>query len=287
MDSEAHSSSARIEPRAISFRGHLPLRPGDPAIIDLPRYGMQCAIVCRDALAAASDWRESGVYVLMGRVRDMGYVGQAIGKQGLIGRLREQLGARSWWSHAVLVRDSGSGFTSGEVSYLEAALMARLVATGSVRCENKAQPFEHRFDSVQAEELDRTVDIIFSVLAMVGLDVGDLAGCASDESRLVASTSAPCAPAAGEASDLAHLLAAGVVEAGDELVCAWASPQEASTRTRALVSNEGTLICMGRSFDSLTAAASLLVGRETDGASFWGLVSEDGACTPLASLVCA
>ncbi len=263
--------------RTVAIQGELPSNPNDPATFRLRGISLEFAWAMRD-VDALDGWHSTGIYLLLDAFNRV-YVGKATGRRGLKGRVRTQIAERPWCKRVLLVRESSAGgFDSAEAGYMESELISRLKAMPSICCDNIMQPFEQGLDACVVDTLSDSCCWVISMLARLGVPV-EFAG----EQR---TDPLPPEPTTATTDTVADLVREKVIAVGETLYCAWPSPQPANRRAQCVVDAD-SVRCCGRTYSSLSDAATVLTGTTAHGMQFWGSLQGDGSVLSLSEIQAA
>ena len=231
----------------------------------------------------------AGVYLLLGEQdgEPRAYVGEG---EDISARIRSHDVRKEWWTSAVMITSAANKLNKAHVRYLEARLIAQANAIGRVPLDNGTSPTIAVLSEADVAKMEAFLENLFIVLPAVRVDMFIQRSRPSRQHPVV-DTSEPASPTtAGEVRfvlrggkfglDATALLRDGefVVEAGSRARASWVGVEYATyAPLYAELERAGVIISKGDhrvfatdyAFRSPSAAAAVVKGRSTNGATAW------------------
>jgi hypothetical protein len=233
---------------------------------------LRLAVVERAGLGSlGSDWDKPGLYVLLDRPESDGRWGCYVGKApaGVRARLKNHGHNKDHWYRALLIRrDTGFGFHSGQVGWLEGRLYDAMAASPKVQLHNKNQPGDQTLQPHDLVVLEACVPPIMRVLRLLGHD--PLVSGPHEKSKTTAPTAAT--KKKQHWATIKHLIDAGLLTPGTELVSTngvWPAT--------AVVTGDGHVEYDGTPYAHPSSASKRVAnGISSNGWDFWAIKTQSG-----------
>ncbi|MCP2342019.1 hypothetical protein [Actinomadura rupiterrae] len=259
----------------------VPETAADPIEIYIDHVALCVAIVEREgAKSLQNDWDVPGVYVLLDPPAHSQAWGAYVGKAptGIRSRLLDHLSAKDHWTRALLIRrDTKYGFHSAQVGWLEGRLYDLLHAAENAELHNKNRPSDETLPPHDRQMLESCIMPITRILRLVGYDPAPPGETPPLATAAAASVPAQAAKTLAKHTKTKHngtvrdLLNAGLLAPHAKLVSTVGSwPGEA------LVRPDGRIEFTGQVFNTLSGAASALVGGAANGWVVWSIETDTG-----------
>lgn len=251
---------------------YIPSTAGEPIDIDVAHSGLRMVLVNREAIGRLGpDWRELGVYFLLGPAHDpdrfSAYVGE-VGRRDLLTRLVEHARDKSWWNRALLIRHvSSDGFNSAEIGWLEGRLYDVLNNAVAADLMNKGRPGDDSIALKNRGVLEKYVEPVIAALRACGAppDTADQKPAPTGKKR------------AYYGQSVKDLIDAGLLKPSTRL-----QPLRKQYSQTALVRDDGALQVGDEVYQAVSTAAVAVSGNKSEpGWEFWGAPSGDGDFVPL------
>jgi hypothetical protein len=251
---------------------YIPQTAGEPIDIDVAHSGLRMVLVNREAIGRlGTEWRELGVYFLLGPSQDperfAAYVGE-VGRRDLLTRLVEHARQKEWWNRALLMRHvSPDGFNSAEIGWLEGRLYDVLNNAVAADLMNKGRPGDDSIALKNRGILEKYVEPVIAALRACGAppDTADQKPVPMGKKR------------AYYGQSVKDLIDAGLLKAGTRL-----QPLRKQYSETALVLEDGTLRVGDQIYQAVSTAAVAVSGSKSEpGWEFWGAPSGGGDFVPL------
>lgn len=265
-------------------------------VLMTPRSQLSDALVRPEASSA-------GVYLLFGE-RDgepLAYIGEG---EDISARIKSHDVGKDWWATAILVTTAGNKLNKAHVRYLEARLIEEARRIGRTPLDNGTNPARPSLSEADVAKMEAFLENLLVVLPAVRVDTFIQRARKPLPARLTAapsSTAAAAAPAELLIPDESPrfilqvrkhgLTATAIVEDGEFVVEAgsmarlqWEGREVAASgyaRLHQELQRSGVLIGVGPhcefttsyAFNSPSAAAAVVTGRQTNGALEWRTAS--------------
>jgi hypothetical protein len=253
---------------------YVPSTSVEPIEVKVLHSGLRMVLVSRESIPYLdASWAVLGVYFLLGASDDpekyRAYVGE-VGKRTLLTRIKEHLGAKSWWSRALLIASASDDLNSAEIGWLEGSLYDLLKNAVAAEVKNKGRPGDDSLPLPEQDALRGYVRSIALALRAVGAppDTGE---------------QKPLKPATGRKvykETIADLIEAGLLKPGTSL-----HPLKAGLTQTATVLPNGSLEIDGAVYEKPSPAAIAVSGSKAEaGWEFWGAPSGEGGLVSLFDL---
>ncbi|WP_166415821.1 GIY-YIG nuclease family protein [Cochlodiniinecator piscidefendens] len=229
----------------------------------------------------------TGVYILLGE--DNGEPRAYIGESEDIGnRLRDHVIKKDWWNEAVLITSAADNLHKAHVKYLESRLVELARIAGVTPLENGNTPPRSSLSEAARANMESFLETLMIVLPAIRVDM--FVSKARERSvqknqplsdiGIEFRLSVPKYGAVGscyvESGEI-------IVQSGSIANAYWVHPQRPNygkihkslvERGILLVDGQNAVFTQDFAFSSLSAAASVLIGRETGGRTAWKLKSD-------------
>ncbi len=257
-----------MSPTVLTAGVQVPSDPDAPIRFDFELHALRIGLVGREHVnRLGDDWRQPGIYVLLGAVGATGqtevYVGKAVDlRQRLLEHRRNP--RLHWWRAMAVVRDTTSGFNSAQIGYLEGRLAQELRGRPAVDVREGQMTVDLTLPAYARAPLEDFVSTVFEALRITGLDLRSEAdeGPVSEETTTGSGMNIVRQTIPGTVADL---LAAGLIGAGTKL---YANRGERSAEAE--VTSSGDLVVDGVSYHSPSTAGKKGLGvPSTNGWTTW------------------
>lgn len=257
-------------------------------VLMTPRSQLTEALIRPEASSA-------GVYLLFGERNGepLAYIGEG---EDISARIKSHDVGKDWWATAILVTTAGNKLNKAHVRYIEARLIEKAKDIGRTPLDNGTSPGRPSLSEADVAKMEAFLDNLLVVLPAVRVDTFiQRARWATPTTSPVAPTAVMPAPAASsDISPRFHLhlkkheinatavVADGefVVEAGSMARLQWEGREVATSgyaRLHQELQRSGVLAPVGGhcqfttsyAFNSPSAAAAVVTGRQTNGALEW------------------
>ncbi|MDF2142124.1 GIY-YIG nuclease family protein [Paenirhodobacter sp. CAU 1674] len=250
--------------------------------------------------------RHTGVYVLLGadEAGPRAYVGEG---EDIAARIRSHDVAKDFWTHAALITTQANNLHKAHVKYLESRLIEDARRIGRMPLDNANTPARPGLSEAARANMEEFLETLFIVLPALRIDMFEERArpVVMDALRQVVDSTPSekgaefhlSAPRVGIEAVATLVDGDFVVEAGARARGAWAGVDYATYRplydelrsTGVLVSDgEGCRFAERYAFASPSAAASVILGRASNGATKWktpeGKTYKEWEATMLAAL---
>lgn len=231
----------------------------------------------------------AGVYLLLGEQdgEPLAYVGEG---EDISARIRSHDVRKEWWTSAVMITAAANKLNKAHVRYLEARLIAEAIAIGRVPLDNGTSPALATLSEADIAKMEAFLENLLIVLPAVRVDMFIQRSRPSKAALAIdASVSAPATNESGVRFALrggrfgleaTALLRDGefVVEAGSLARSSWVGVEHHTyAPLYAELERAGVIVAKGDhcvfdtdyAFRSPSAAAAVVKGRSTNGATAW------------------
>jgi hypothetical protein len=231
----------------------------------------------------------AGVYLLIGEEEGepRAYVGEG---EDISARIRSHDVRKEWWTSAVLITAAANKLNKAHVRYLEARLIAEARAIGRVPLDNSTNPVPAMLSEADVAKMEAFLENLFIVLPAVRVDMFIQRSRPSKADTAIAPL---VAQAAGDKEGVRFVLRGGrhgldatarlrdgefVVEAGSLARASWVgveynsyAPLYAELERGGIIVPKGDhrVFATDYAFRSPSAAAAVVKGRSTNGATAW------------------
>lgn len=231
----------------------------------------------------------AGVYLLIGEQEGepRAYVGEG---EDISARIRSHDVRKEWWTSAVLITAAANKLNKAHVRYLEARLIAEARTIGRVPLDNGTNPVPAMLSEADVAKMEAFLENLFIVLPAVRVDMFIQRSRSSKPDTAVAPL---VAQAAGDKEGVRFVLRGGrhgldatallrdgefVVEAGSLARASWVgvdynsyAPLYAELERGGIIVPQGDhrVFATDYAFRSPSAAAAVVKGRSTNGATAW------------------
>ena len=254
---------------------------GDPAgvrVVEKSNWSGQVVVFARSDLALAASERldSPGVYILRGEDPDEAfdsvvYVGQS---DNVARRLTQHVRSddKEFWTETVAFVSKDSALNKAHGSLLEAKLIELANAAGRVKVMNRTQPPSPSLSAADLVEAEGFLAEALAILPLVGVVAFEKPSPRAHVSNRLF-LSGPEADGKGEIRSDGFLVLAGSTartEAVDSLGTGWAKLRGHLVETGVFV-EEGSSCRLSQDylFKSISAASSILLGRQSNGWLEW------------------
>lgn len=241
----------------------------------------------------------AGVYLLFGE-RDgepLAYIGEG---EDISARIKSHDVGKDWWATAILVSTAGNKLNKAHVRYLEARLIEEAKRIGRTPLDNGTSPGRPSLSEADIAKMEAFLENLLVVLPAVRVDtfIQRARRAAPPKSPILEAAPVSDSAMIGDASTRFHLYlkkhaikATAVVEDGEFVVEAgsmarlhWEGRELATSgyaRLHQELQRSGVLAPVGShcefttsyAFNSPSAAAAVVTGRQTNGALEWRTAS--------------
>ena len=262
-----------MDPDSLTVTVLVPENAVSPIVVFDDNAALKATIVERGAARHLTDeWDVAGLYILVDRCDADGGWGVYVGKapSGIRDRIKSHLRNKDTWYRALLVRrDTTHGFNSAQIGWLEGRLYDLLKASEGARLSNKVRPGDETLAPYDRQALEMVLVSVQRLMRLLGHDPAS-----GDDTD----TGAGAASSRHYGVKLAHLLEAGLIEAGDVLVStngAWPA--------RARVTSDARIAMDDESYETPSGAACAVKNGPANGWDFWARQTPTGS-VPLSTL---
>jgi len=224
--------------------------------------------------AARPEIDRTGVYILVGSSEDSAlpliYVGEG---DPVKDRLAQHQQKKDFWDSAVFFVTKDSGLNNAHVQHLEARLYELAKAAKRCRLENLQCPTPPTLSEADRADTESFLEDVLSILPLVGVGVFEVVTATATRDRQMLYITGKGVTGSGYEDARGFVVCAGSGVCGDETPSMqdWIRTlRKDLVSTGAVAEVNGKLVfTQDHAFASPSAAASVVLGRNTNGREMW------------------